>query len=96
MFMQRFLSCRASFGVNGTQWKCARVEASEGAEDWHVMAEPSLWRCSAETASPVWMPATWDRNTHWPGGGGVWKSSFQITTTESFVCVKPPACQIFR
>lgn len=55
------------------------------------MAEPSPCRCSAETASPVCLPATWGRNTHQPGGGGVWKSSFQGATTESFLCVKPPA-----
>lgn len=64
------------------------------------MAELSLWRCSAETASPAWLPAMCDRKTHRPRGGGVWKSSFQTATTESFLCVKPPAfevdCQILR
>lgn len=65
--MWRFLKCKASFGGTGMH---AGVEASEGAKDWHVMAEPSLWRCSAETYFPVQQPATWDRNTHMAGGDG--------------------------
>lgn len=61
--------------------------------------EPSLWRCSAETASRVPLPVAWDRNSHRPGDGGPWKSSVWMATTESLLRVKPAFevdCQMLR
>lgn len=76
----KFLNCKASFGENGMH---AGVEGSGGAKDWHVMAEPSLWRCSAETS-------TCHMGQKHPSGWRWWvqKSYPVIATTESFLLIK--------
>lgn len=95
--------CRGFLGVElvmeGMGWGESVPRLRPLQEQRMGMVEPSLWRCSAETASPVPLPVTWDRNSHHPGDGGLWKSSVWTATTESFLHVKPTCevdCQIFR